>query len=105
MLHNNSHFLILRMHLCFKTQSTVPSSKYMLSSFGIIKEIVELIGAVDAQLVDRYVEQLTAFGFETPQLLLGAKGEFQLLLDMKFKIGHALKFMKVLDQIVDDIDM
>ena len=77
----------------------------MLSSFGIIKEIVELIGAVDAQLVDRYVEQLTVFGFETPQLLLGAKGEFQLLLDMKFKIGHALKFMKVLDQIVDDIDM
>ena len=54
-------------HAPVLTQSTVPSSKYMLSSFGIIKEIVELIGAVDAQLVDRYVEQLTAFGFETPQ--------------------------------------
>ena len=81
-----------------------PSKKYKLSSFGDeVKNVLELVGMKDQELLNEYARNLIFNGFETPDLLMACT--FDDFVGMKFKNGHALKMVKVLSQIEDDVDI
>ena len=82
-----------------------PTHKYLVSSFPTIQDVLQLIGTPDEQLLDKYAAKLIDYGFDTPELLLGVKKEYNLLMEMGFRVGHAVKFLKVIDRFVNDLDV
>ena len=79
-------------------------AQYYVSSFQTIQEMLQLVGTTDHTVLETYASKLIEFGFDTPQLMLGINGEYGLLIRMGFKVGHALRLLKVIAQFVDDID-
>ena len=79
-------------------------AQYYVSSFQTIQEMLQLVGTTDHTVLETYASKLIEFGFDTPQLMLGINGEYDLLIRMGFKVGHALRLLKVIAQFVDDID-
>ena len=59
------------------------SHKFMVSSFESIEQVIHLIGTTDEELL---------------------KESTISSLEMGFRVGHAIKFLKILDRFVDDVD-
>ena len=79
-------------------------AQYCVPSFQTIQEMLQLLGTTDQSVLATYASKFIEFGFDTSQLMLGINGEYDLLIQMEFKVGHSLRLLKVIPQFVDDID-
>ena len=78
--------------------NTQPTFMHNVSAFGdSIGNILALVGLKDLQLLQQYKNLLVQNGFESPDLMLPLNAA--MLVDMGFRLGHALKLQQVLSTV------
>ena len=82
-----------------QTQNVRLATGPTVSDFSNIREILIAAGIQRKEDVDKYVKDLESFGFETPFLCLGLRGNLTFMIDnMKMKPGHAITLMNFMDK-------
>ena len=82
-----------------QTQNVRLATGPTVSDFSNIREIIIAAGIQRKEDVDKYVKDLESFGFETPFLCLGLRGNLTFMIDnMKMKPGHAITLMNFMDK-------
>ena len=87
---------------CIQQREEPAEQHYSLSQLPTLEDVLLVCGITSIELRQQYAQILVNEGFETPFLMLGLAGNTQMLIDIGFKKGHAIRLANLLLKVVND---